>query len=200
MRLTLTRIFFGVDMALGFLNYAAWSWLAGHQFSVWFLLLSIFATHLPDADMIPYLLLRRRYQLVSHWVVGHHPPLVLGTVAIVSFWAASTWLPNLAVYITCLVTSGVLLHFLHDGMSRLGFPWLSPFSAKFFRFQRGKLEIVPQTEIDEWTNYWRTHPRSAAEEISTRAEPIDFKLLLFWVIAFLCLLIFALNKGAILQR
>jgi len=73
MILTLSRIFFGVDMALGFLSYAGCSWLAGQRFSFLFLFLSIFSTHFPDADMIPYLLFRKRYRLVSHWVFGHHP-------------------------------------------------------------------------------------------------------------------------------
>src|SRR2546422_4462504 len=36
MLLTLVRILFGVDMALGFLNYVAWRWLAGQRFNVFF--------------------------------------------------------------------------------------------------------------------------------------------------------------------
>ena len=190
----LIRVLFGVDMALGLLNYVGWSWCMGQRFNVFLLLLSIFATHFPDVDMIPYLLLRRRYQLISHWIIGHHPLLILCAVAVASFYAASAWLPNKAGYIVGLVTSGVLLHFLHDGMNRMGFPWLSPFTLTRFRFQRGKSLIVQQAEMDEWLNhwknYWKTHSRTVADEVSVRAEPLGYGHLAFWGVAFLFLVIF----------
>lgn len=103
----LVRILFGVDMALGCFNYVAWSWIAGQRFSTLFLFLSIFSTHFPDADMIPYLFLRGRYRLVSHWVVGHHPLLLLPFVAVATFAAAKMLLPDRVSYTFALITSGV---------------------------------------------------------------------------------------------
>ena len=194
MLLTLVRILFGVDMALGFLNYVAWSWLAGQRFNVFFLLLSIFSTHFPDADMIPYLLLRRRYRLVCHWIVGHHPLLILCSVAVVCFVAATAWMPNRVGYTVGLVTSGVLLHFVHDGMSCLGFPWLSPFSLMRFRFRRGQPIVVPQAETNQWMDYWKTHPRSITEEVYIRAEPVKLTHFLFWGVAILVLVVFFIES------
>src|SRR6202012_5798391 len=94
----LIRILLGVDVAFGCFNYVAWSWLAGQRFSALFLILSILSTHLPDVDMIPYLFLRRRYQLVSHWVIGHHPVLFLPFIALASFVAAGVWMPDRVGY------------------------------------------------------------------------------------------------------
>jgi hypothetical protein len=195
---TLIRIFFGVDMALGFFNYAAWSWIVGNKFSIWFLLLSIFSTHLPDTDMIPYLLFRRRYRLISHWVLGHHPLLVLPLVATVSFGAAKVWIPDGLGYTVAIVTTGVFLHFVHDGMDSLGFPWLSPFSMIQFRFQSGKFSVVPQKEIDEWrerATLWMQRGSSAADEISGRTPPMTLAQLLFWGVGIMALVIFIMESS-----
>ena len=194
MLLTLVRIFFGVDMALGFFNYAVLSWLAGQRFNVIFLLISILSTHFPDVDMIPFLILRNRYRLACHWIVGHHPPLVLFFVAAVSYTAAKMWIPDRVGYTTALTTVGVLLHFSHDGTSELGFPWLSPFSLKRFRFRIGKPIIVPQAETDQWTDNWKARERSAAEEIYDRAEPIKLAHHLLWGAAMLVLVIFFIES------
>ena len=191
MLLTLVRFLFGVDMALGCFNYVVWSWIAGQRFSAWFLVLSIFATHFPDVDMIPYLFLRRRYQLVSHWVVGHHPLLLLPLVAGASFVAARIWMPNRVSYTVVLMISGVLLHFLHDGASSLGFPWLSPFSLTRFRFRSGKPILVPRAETEQWKSYWKTRERSVVEEVAGRAAPVTIAHFLFWGAGVLALIIFA---------
>jgi len=191
---TLLRILFGVDMALGCFNYVVWSWLAGQRFSVLFLLLSIFSTHLPDVDMIPYLFFRRRYHLVSHWVVGHHPLLLMPLIAVTSFVGARILMPDRVSYIVVLMTSGVLLHFLHDGASSLGFPWLSPFSRTRFRFRSGKPIVVPQAETDQWMSYWRTHERSVADEIAGRTEPVTIAQFLFWGAGVLALIVFVIVR------
>ena len=189
---TLVRILFGVDMALGCFNYVAWSWIAGQRFSAWFLFLSIFSTHFPDADMIPYLLLRRRYRLVSHWIVGHHPLLLLPFVAVASFAAAKILKPDCVSYTVALITSGVLLHFLHDGASSLGFPWLSPFSQARFRFRSGKPIVVSRAETEQWMSYWKTRERSAADEIAGRAAPVTISQFLFWGAGVLALIAFVI--------
>jgi hypothetical protein len=190
MLLTLVRILFGVDMALGCFNYVAWSWIAGQRFSALFLFLSIFSTHSPDADMIPYLFLRRRYGLVSHWVVGHHPLLLLPFVAVASFVAARILTPDRVSYTVALITSGVLLHFLHDGASSLGFPWLSPFSQARFRFRSGKPIVVPEAETEQWMSYWKARERSAADEIAGRTAPVTIAQFLFWGASVLALIVF----------
>jgi hypothetical protein len=195
MILTLSRIFFGVDMTLGFLNYVMCSWFAGQRFSVLFLFLSIFSTHFPDVDMIPYLFFRKRYRLVSHWIFGHHPLLLLPFVAIMSFAAAKIWMPDQVGYAVALTTGGVLMHFIHDGMDALGFPWLSPFCKAHFRFRRWKFNMVPQMEIVEWRNHWESRERSAGDEISDRAPPITGAHLIFFGTGIFALIIFFIERN-----
>jgi hypothetical protein len=192
MLLTLIRIFFGVDMTLGLLNYVAWSWAMGQRFNLAFLALSLFSTHLPDWDMIPFLLLRKRYRLYSHWIVGHHPVFVLSAVVLGTFFAAKAWAPDAVAYTVGMITCGVVVHFCHDTMSPIGFPWLSPFSMAHFRFQRGKSIIVSRAELEASEKHERALHRNAASEITDRAEPISNGMFLFWGIGALALLWFFL--------
>jgi len=198
MFLTLIRIFFGVDMALGLFNYAVWSWLFGQPFNIWFLLLSLLSTHLPDADMIPYLMLRRRYGIISHWIFGHHPLLVLPLTAGISYLVLKIWMSGAAGYGAVLMTCGVFLHFAHDGFHKLGFSWLSPFSFKYYRFSGGKFSAVPQDELDEWWEKvmaWRQQEKpSAADEISVRAPAITVGQFLIWGVGLVAVIIFAVVR------
>ena len=145
--------------------------------------------------MIPYLLFRKRYRLVSHWVFGHHPLLLLPFVAIISFVAAKIWIPNQVGYTVALTNGEVLLHFMHDGMDALGFPWLSPFSKAQFRFRLWKFNVVPQAEIVEWRNHWKSRERSAGDEISDRAPPITWAHLIFWGASMFALIIFFIERS-----
>jgi hypothetical protein len=190
MAFTLIRIFFGVDMALGLLNYVAWSWAMGQQFNFVFLAVSILSTHLPDWDMIPFLMLRKRYRLYTHWIVGHHPLFVLSAVILGSFYAAKAWTPYSVGYTVGMITCGVVLHFCHDTISPIGFPWLSPFSLAHFRFQRGKSIIVSRAELDASEKQERALHRTAASEITDRAEPISNGMFLFWGIGALAFITF----------
>jgi LexA-binding, inner membrane-associated putative hydrolase len=194
MLLTLIRIFFGVDMALGLLNYVAWSWAMGQRFNLAFLALPILSTHLPDWDMIPFLLLRKRYRLYSHWIVGHHPVFVLSVVVLGSYFAAKTWAPEAVGYLVGMITCGVVLHFLHDTCNPIGFPWLSPFSQAHFRLQKGKPIIVSQAELDASERHERALGRTAASEITDRATPISNGMFLFWGIGALALAVFILKS------
>ncbi|HEY1789369.1 MAG TPA: metal-dependent hydrolase [Verrucomicrobiae bacterium] len=195
MLLTLIRIFFGVDMALGLLNYVAWSWAMGQRFNFIFLALSILSTHLPDWDMIPFLLLRKRYRLYSHWIVGHHPVFVLSAVVAGSYFAAKAWAPDAVGYTVSLITCGVMLHFLHDTINPIGFPWLSPFSLAHFRFQRGKPMIVTKAELNADERQERALGRTAASEITDRAVPISKGMFLFWGIGVLALTAFVFYQS-----
>jgi LexA-binding, inner membrane-associated putative hydrolase len=194
MALTLIRIFFGVDMSLGLLNYVAWSWAMGQRFNAVFLALSLLSTHLPDWDMIPFLMLRKRYRLYSHWIVGHHPVFVFPVVILGSYFAATTWAPDAVVYTVGMITCGVVVHFCHDTMSPIGFPWLSPFTRAHFRFQRGKSILVSQAELEASEKHERSLQRTATDEITDRAEPISNGMFLFWGIGMLALIAFVMAQ------
>jgi hypothetical protein len=194
MLLTLIRVFFGVDMALGLLNFVAWSWAMEQRFKVIFLALSILSTHLPDWDMIPFLLLRKRYRLYSHWIVGHHPVFVLSAVVLGSYFAAKTWAPEAVGYAVDMITCGVVLHFLHDTCNPIGFPWLSPFSLVHFRLQKGKPIIMSQAELDASEKRERALSRTGVSEITDRTEPISYGMFLFWGIGALALAVFVIKS------
>ena len=194
MFLTLIRIFFGVDMTLGLLNYALWSWAAGQRFNIIFLALSILSTHLPDWDMIPFLLLRKRFRLCTHWIVGHHPVFVLSAVVLGSYFGAKAWAPGAVGYTMGMITCGVMLHFLHDTINPIGFPWFSPFSVAHFRIQRGKPVLVPQAELDAYERQERALNRTAASEITDRAEPISKGIFLFWGIGAAAVIVFVMKS------
>ena len=197
MLLTLIRIFFGVDMALGLFNYAVWSWLFAQQFNIWFLLLSLLSTHLPDADMIPYLMFRKRYGLISHRIFAHHPLLVLPLTAVAGYFAAKIWMPEAAGYTATLATTGVFLHFLHDGLGVLGFHWLSPFSMTHFRFGGGKFCAVSQWELDKWGKRvmrWKQKGPSAVDEITKRAPPMTAEQILLWGAGAVVVIIFVMVR------
>jgi hypothetical protein len=193
MLLTLIRILFGVDVTLGLLNYVAWSWAMGQRFNIIFLALSLFSTHLPDWDMIPFLMLRKRYRLYSHWIVGHHPIFVFPAVVLGSYFAAKAWAPDTVAYTVGMITCGVLLHFCHDTMSPIGFPWLSPFTQMHFRFQRGKSIIVSQAELEASEKHERALCRNAASEITDRAEPISKEMFVLWGIGLVAVIVFAMK-------
>jgi hypothetical protein len=180
-------------MALGLLNYAVWSWALGQRFNVVFLALSILSTHLPDWDMIPFLLLRKRYRLHSHWIVGHHPMFVFTAVVLASYFGAKAWAPHAIAYTVGMIKCGVVLHFCHDTMSPIGFPWLSPFSQTHFRFQRGKSIIVSRAELEASEKHERALGRTAALEITDRAEPISNGMFLFWGIGAAAVIVFAMK-------
>lgn len=188
MLLALIRIALGMDMALGIYNYVLWSWFLRQPFQFAFLLLSLLSTHLPDADMLPYLLLRNRCQLASHWVIGHHPLLVLPILAMLCALLAHLHVVSHLAYAADLVLSGVSLHFLHDGLGSLGFPWLSPFSRTYFRFRSGRFSAVPPAEINE--RKCRIPGRSAVTEITSRAAPLTMANFLILGFAMFALAVF----------
>jgi hypothetical protein len=195
---TLLRIFLGIDMALGLFNYAAWTWLSGQPFNIWFLCLSLFSTHLPDADMIPYLILRKRHRLISHWIFAHHPLLLLPLVALASYAGAKICAPDAVGYTVGLMTTGVFLHFAHDGLHKEGFPWLSPFTFTQLGFHEGKFGAIPQSMIDAWrerTMRWRKQDPQAFEEISSRATRITLPLFLFWMAGLVAVVILIWERG-----
>jgi hypothetical protein len=112
---------------------------------------------------------------------------------VASFVAARIFVPDRVGYTVGLVTSGVLVHFLHDGASTLGFPWLSPFSQTRFRFRSGKPIVVPPAETEQWISYWKTRERSAADEIAGRMAPVTMAHVLFCGAALLVLIVFAIG-------
>ena len=75
----------------------------------------------PDLDWLPYLLLKKRKGLYSHWII-HFPLLYIPIGVALVWWASGEWF-----YMAAFVAAS-LAHFLHDAASTPGIQWFWPFS------------------------------------------------------------------------
>lgn len=167
-----------IDATIGIAVYLAVSWLFDKSFDVAVWLAAIIFAHLPDSDTIPYLLLRKRFKLVSHHLI--HYPLVLiplGAIALLALCGT--------LYLPLLYALSVTGHFIHDSTSVTGIKWLAPFSPRNayrlegWRFVRAR---------DREAFYAELRPtiakRTFIDEISMRIE----KITVISIILFACLL------------
>jgi hypothetical protein len=184
------RILIGVDMTIGILLYLTISILFGEKFSVIFLAVTIFFAHFPDADMIPFLFLRKKFDLVSHQPIGHHPLILVPLTGAVGHWIGGP-------YLSALMAISTLYHFVHDSAEEVGLAWLSPFSKKRWSLLGGWPRRVPDKFVEEFYEKVREISRkgdSAANEIKLRVEMDAFNptTMFFFVFGVLALGIFAL--------
>ncbi|HEY4493687.1 MAG TPA: metal-dependent hydrolase [Candidatus Paceibacterota bacterium] len=135
----------GFDTSLGLILYVAISIVFGEEFSPRYLGLALIASHLPDFDFIPFLLLRKRYGWFSHWPIGrawywslHNPPVTLTVVGLATYVIAQVLETEHSLYVLCLVASGIALHFLLDSTEEQGFALLSPLTGQETRWRLGK--------------------------------------------------------------
>lgn len=132
------RILFGIDMSAGILIYTLLSLVFGVDFDPFVLVFSVFFSFAPDCDMIPYVALRKKWNLVSHHVFFHHPAPVVFLVGIAG-WLFGGWygIDN-NWYAVSIAVSGIVAHFAHDAWKPLGMKIFSPFSKKRFSWAEGK--------------------------------------------------------------
>jgi len=141
-RKLITRVMFGVDMSLGILIYLGMSLIFGMKFSPAILGFSILCSHLPDVDMVPYLLLRKRFHLVSHQIFFHQPTwfVPVGTLCVVGFTFSLCDLFLVVdenfyrCYLLAIAGSAIFAHFLHDSSNLPGLHWLAPFTWERYAF------------------------------------------------------------------
>ena len=81
----------------------------------------------PDLDWLPFMFLKRRFKLVSHWLI-HFPLLYIPIGTGLVWWVSSDWF-----YVAAFVAAS-LAHFLHDAHSEPGIQWLWPFSKTAHAF------------------------------------------------------------------
>jgi hypothetical protein len=82
--------------------------------------------HFPDLDLIPFLMVRNNMRIPSHWIVGHHPIIIIplaGIIALITghFLELGAW------YLFSIAVFDVFLHFIHDSIQYQGLHWFSPF-------------------------------------------------------------------------
>lgn len=184
----IAKILIGVDMSTGILIYTILSLVFGIDFDLFVLIFAIWCAFLPDSDMVPYLLLRKKYGLVSHHIFFHHPPLFILFAGIISCFFAQ-WYGISGWYAVSIATCGSILHFIHDSCSPngVGAHLFSPFSWKRYSFARG---IIPHYVSDKFVREYYEElgmmsrkMDSALYEIvfRTEIEKITLKTVLFFI-------------------
>lgn len=124
------QLMFGWDTITGLGAFALLSLAFDEPANVYVLLFAGFCAYLPDIDMIPFMLLRKRLGILTgHWVFFHHPPIVLPVVLCASLLGAPVFYPGHTAFITTLALVCVVGHFIHDASAKPGgFHLLSPFT------------------------------------------------------------------------
>ncbi len=178
-------IVFGIDMIIAMVIFLTLSLAFSKGWDISNLWLAIMFAHLPDIDMVVYLLIKQKLRLPSHWQVGHHPLIVIPcTLITVRLLTPDT-------YYIAMAGLGLVGHFIHDAMSPTGFHFLSPFSWKRFRVKNYRLVHIP---LKTW--YKRFQKRSVTwngdiiKQMVGRAEPITVRQLFIWAMVYICILIF----------
>lgn len=198
----LTRIFFGVDVALGILIYVFGSIIFGEsKFNIWFLGFSLFCVHLPDFDFIPFLFLKKRVRwnglCGGHWPYGHHPILVLPLSAILAYVILHTAGNYLRITNTTfaifLAVTAVTVHFVHDSIQPHGLHWFSPFSWTHYTFRHIVPRRIPDEKIRQFyetLNKESEETDSFKREFIARLPQMSFGEKVLVTSAFIVLLIF----------
>ncbi|KKU52557.1 MAG: hypothetical protein A3H69_00935 [Candidatus Sungbacteria bacterium RIFCSPLOWO2_02_FULL_47_9] len=172
-----------VDLAIGMVVYTATSYCTGHSFNLLFFIIGLKFAFFPDLDFVPFILLRRRYNLASHHFI--HFPLVLPTLG-AAFWFFVTggW------YFPAMFFFGTMGHLIHDSFSHGGIRWLWPFSNEHYTFAGWRVaKAVRRKEIIERLTASASH-RSAIDEFLMRWEHPTAGSIAFLLTALAFLIIF----------
>lgn len=181
----------GVDLSCGVIEYAVISYLFGKDFDYKVLGLSIFFAFLPDVDFIPFVFLRKRFNLMSHQMI-HYPLILLPFgFAAVLFIAGK--------YVAALYLAGVAVHFINDTTDNLGgIKWLWPFNGAYFAFRNGKI-IRAERQRKEFYSVMKNgaEGRNIFQELFKRTQvenrDLNHKPVILYVSAAISLLIFLLK-------
>lgn len=164
----IVRILFGIDTSVGVFIYVFLSLVYGADFDPVILLFSIFCSHLPDIDFIPYLALKKKMGLVSHWVFCHHPVIVIPLVATTGY-LSSLWHGS-DRYIMFIAISGTALHFISDSWNTVGLHWLSPFSWRRYSLE-GRVHRVDDETVKRF--YAALNIDSVSDEFEVRLKKLN---------------------------
>ena len=198
------QLIFGWDTSIGVWAFVLLSFLFNQPASLWVLMVAGFCAYLPDLDFIPFLALRRRFNVtVGHWVFGHYPIIVLPLeAAFVGIITSIAW-PGHVIFLVTLVLVCTSGHFIHDASALpYGFQLLAPITkdgrVRFpiplteehpmdlythYRIGWGKIIGIAPRELtqkmyddcEDWT-------KSGGSEIGGRVEPVTtYQITAFWL-------------------
>ena len=129
----LKQLIFGWDTTIALLGFALVSLAFGEPANLWLLALAGFFAYLPDLDMGPFFLMRRRFNItVGHWVIGHYPPIVLTVEGVVAGLVTHVLWPGHEAFLVVLALVCTAGHFAHDAAAHEhGCPLLAPFTRNW---------------------------------------------------------------------
>lgn len=178
------------DLCIGVLIYIGTSVVFGEPFNSGYLAAALSFSLFPDLDFIPYILLRKKFQLVTHRFI--HYPIFFGAIGLILIW--------ISPYLGILFLLCTLAHFVHDTLSDtsaspLGVQWLYPFSEAGIVFRGGKFLRVSKEERESLLELRRqtwqpAEKRSLWWEITSRMETVKFSGLALAIITVVLILWF----------
>jgi len=185
-----------VRISLGMLVYVFISLFFGRTFDLLMLGLSAFFILLPLADWIPYLIIRRRYKLVSHYLWYY--PLMYVPLGVVALWIISK-----NEYYVALFVANSLANFIHATFrTPAGLQWLAPFSWISISMFENKLKIFSKKEREKYlSDVYKKYKerslkqelgemRSVSQEFSDRRHPRGTKTIVLLIISILVNIVF----------
>lgn len=175
------RVLFGADMIIGMAGFALfYPLMSGASSSLSALAWALASSHLPDLDMIPYLLAKDRLRYRSHWLIGHHPFIVMPLVAICGYFASGYPAQDLP-YLAAMALACVAGHFVHDSLQPQGLHWLSPWSWKRYTLSGARVaEISRRANLRFLLKARRRLDLTGSREISSRISQIDKRHIAWW--------------------
>lgn len=186
----LVRIIFGPDVSIGILWYVLFSVCFGERFNPWVLGFSVFCAISPDTDLLPWIILRKRFSIQSHQDIFHHLVFIPAIAGIGIIFAHLAGIDK--IFVSMIAIGAAMLHFIHDSYNQTGMHWLSPFSWsrykvtgwKIWRMKKIRKSFVDDfyeklMEVEKGTNNFI----EAITKRSSKTESLSVGKLTLWVFA-----------------
>ena len=197
----LKQLVFGVDTIIGLWVYMVLGIAFWMPPSLICLALAIFFAYLPDLDLIPFFLLKKRLRLVSHWAVGHYPLWVTAISTLAVYLVASRVVPGSVLFLCTLCVTCIVSHFFHDSVQPHGIAWLGPWPSTRFVFRGGRLVAADPEKWRERLAFLSQGAtmRNSLEETLMRLESGQVSLvrIKWWIVPVLVISIYWICRFAI---
>jgi len=156
--------------SIGLLGYVGVSIIFGERFD-W--RVAMFALVVPYLvldviSFVLYIILRHGFgikKLTSHWVLTHHPLLVVPIMGWLG-WVFGGWIEMSSWYTAVLGSILTLAHFVDDSKYDVGLHWLSPFCWDRFSCAGGIFHLANPEMVKQ--NYERVENWDSGADVSER--------------------------------
>jgi hypothetical protein len=169
----LFQLLFGVDTLIAITAYLTLGIIFKINPTIPGLIFSFVFTYLPDADLIPFFLLRKKFKWDSHWIIAHHPIAIIPAIGITTWLVSNMFHISDIFFLTTLSMFCISAHFVHDSFDPIGLHWFSPFRWTRYSFEHGFPEIAaPQKWERKKKELQKNTNAGLAYQISLRMEKV----------------------------